>query len=268
MLRYLSSGESHGKALVGIIEGMVAGLKVDKEEINRELKRRKQVYGRGQRAVFEEDKIEILSGLINGKTIGAPICLKLDNKDKKIETETIPRPGHADLSGCLKYNFQNIHLVAERASARETAMRVAIGMIAKILLHEFSVDFFSHTLKIGGVKSNIRLSDFDDNIKNERKKSEVYCLDKASGIKMQQKIHEAIQKGDTVGGECEILIKGLPPGIGSCVHYDRRLDYRLSGALMSIPSVKAVEIGEGIQSGSMLGSNFHDAMSFNKGVVR
>jgi chorismate synthase len=268
MLRYLSAGESHGKALVGIIEGMVAGLEIDEAEINRELGMRKKVYGRGKRASFEEDKIEILSGVIEGKTIGSPICLKISNKEKKFEKETVPRPGHADLPGVLKYDFKNIHFVAERASARETAMRVAIGSVVKKLLFEFAIDFFSHTLMIGGIRSNAKLYNFDQKTKNKKKESEIYCLDEEIGQDMIEKIDEAERKGDSLGGACEVLIKGLPPGIGSYVHYERRLDYRLGGALMSIPSVKAVEIGEGIQSAKMFGSMFHDALSFKERIER
>lgn len=268
MLNYLTAGESHGKALIGIIEGMIAGLEIDEEAINRELGMRKKVYGRGKRASFEEDKIEMLSGVIEGKTIGSPICLKISNKEKKFEKETVPRPGHADLSGALKYDFKNIHFVAERASARETAMRVAIGSIAKRLLFEFGVDFFSHTLMIGGIRSNANLMDFSQKTKNKRLESEIYCLNKEAGQEMIEKIDEAQRKGNSLGGVCELLIKGLPPGIGSYVHYKRRLDYRLGGALMSIPSVKAVEIGEGIQSAKMFGSMFHDALKFNGKIER
>ena len=268
MLRYLSAGESHGKALTGIIEGMVAGLEIDEEKINRELRMRKRVYGRGKRAAFEEDRIEILSGVIEGKTIGSPICLKLSNKEKKFETETVPRPGHADLPGVLKYDFKNINFVAERASARETAMRVSVGSIAKKLLYEFAVDFFSHTLMIGGIRADVKLIDFEKKTKNKRKESEIYCLDKKAGLEMIEKIDEAQRTGDTLGGVCEVLIKNLPPGIGSYVHYERRLDYCLGGALMSIPSVKAVEIGEGIQAGKMFGSRFHDALKYKQRIKR
>jgi len=268
MLRFLTAGESHGKALIGIIEGMIAGLKIKEKEINKELSLRKKVFGRSKRATEEEDKIEILSGIINGKTIGSPICLKLKNKEKKFENETIPRPGHADLAGIIKYNFKNIHLVAERASARETAIRVAIGAIAKKFLSEFGIDFFSHTLMIGGIKASVNLENFDEELKEKRNKSELYCLDRDAVLKMKKKIDEAKKKGDTLGGVSEILIKGLPPGIGSYVHYDRRLDYRLAGALMSIPSVKAVEIGEGILGSKSFGSKFHDSLSYNGKIIR
>ena len=268
MLRFLSAGESHGKALTGIVEGMVAGLKIDEEEINTELKLRKKVGGRGQRASSEVDKVEILSGVIEGKTIGSPICLKIINQEKRFEYKTIPRPGHADLAGAIKYNFKNIHLVAERASARETAMRVAIGKIAKKLLSEFEVDFFSHTQMIGGIKAATKLGNFNKETKRQRSESDLYCLDNEAALKMKKKIKEAEQRGDTLGGISEVLIKGLPPGIGSYVHYNRRLDCRLAGSLMSIPSVKAVEIGEGLLASKMLGSQYHDPISYNSQIER
>ena len=268
MLRFLTAGESHGKALIGIIEGMVAGLEIKEEEINKELNFRKRVFGRSSRAFEEEDKIEIISGVIDGKTIGSPICLKLNNKEIKIGNESVPRPGHADLAGAIKYKFKNIHLVAERASARETAMRVAIGTIAKKFLSEFGIDFFSHTLMIGEVKSSVKLNDFNEELKRKRAASELYCLDEKASQKMKEKINSAAQNGDTLGGVSEILIKGLPPGIGSYVHYDKRLDYRLAGALMSIPSVKAVEIGEGILGSQSRGSEFHDPLRHNGKILR
>lgn len=267
MLRFLSAGESHRKALIGIVEGMVAGVNVNEKEINIELKLRKKVWGRGPRSSTEDDICEIFSGVIEGKTTGSPISLKIDNKEEKFEHKTIPRPGHADLAGAIKYNFKNIHLVAERASARETAMRVAIGKIAKKFLAEFDVDFFSHTLNIGGVRAGVKLMDFNEKPKKIKAESDLYCLDKDATLKMKEKIKEAEQKGDTLGGICEVLIKGLPPGIGSYVHYDRRLDYRLAGSLMSIPSVKAVEIGEGFLAPQMFGSEFHDALTY-KNLIR
>jgi chorismate synthase len=247
---------------------MVAGLEIKEEDINKELSLRKKVFGRSERAFEEADKIEILSGIINGKTIGSPICLKLSNKEKKFENESVPRPGHADLAGAMKYNFRNIHLVSERASARETAMRVAIGTIAKKFLSEFNVEFFSHTLMIGGIRTSLKLKDFNNELRQKRDKSDLYCIDEKVICKMKEKINEARKKGDTLGGISEILIRGLPPGIGSYVHYDKRLDYCLAGALMSIPSVKAVEIGEGILGSESFGSDFHDSISYNGKILR
>jgi chorismate synthase len=266
MLRFLSAGESHGKALIGIIEGMVAGVRIDEEEINAELKLRKKVWGRGPRSSIEDDICEILSGIIKGKTIGSPVSLKIDNREEKFEHKAVPRPGHADLAGAIKYNFKNIHLVAERASARETAMRVAIGKIAKRFLADFDVDFFSHTLNIGGASAEIRLRDINEKTKKIRAESDLYCLDDDATLKMKEKIKKAEKRGDTLGGICEVLIKGLPPGIGSYVHHDRRLDYRLTGSLMSIPSVKAVEIGEGFLAPQMFGSGFHDPMVYKNQI--
>ncbi|MFP4081959.1 MAG: chorismate synthase [Candidatus Aminicenantes bacterium] len=268
MLRFLSAGESHGKALMGIVEGMVAGVKIGQREINAELRLRKKVWGRGPRSSTEDDGCEILSGVIEGKTTGSPVALKIDNKEKKFEQKTVPRPGHADLAGAIKYNFKNIHLVAERASARETAVRVAVGKIAKKFLAEFGVDFLSHTVMIGGIRASINLNDIDQKTKKMRNESDLYCLDKEATSRMKEKIKEAEQKGDTAGGISEVLIKGLPPGIGSHVHYDRRLDYRLAGSLMSIPSVKAVEIGEGFLAPQRFGSEFHDALAYENQIRR
>jgi len=259
MLRLLTAGESHGKALTGVIEGMVAGLRISEEEINSELNLRKKTWGRGSRSSFEEARIEILSGVIEGKTIGSPITLRLNNREQKFDHASIPRPGHADLAGSLKYGFENIHFVAERASARETAMRVAAGKIAKMFLSKFGVDFFSHTLVVGGIKAEVLLENFNSRTKKKRGESDLLCLDKKAASEMKEKIIQAKQKGDTLGGVSEILIKGLPPGIGSHVHYDRRLDFRLAGSLMSIPSVKAVEIGEGFKAPELPGSQFQDA---------
>lgn len=263
MLRYLTAGESHGKALVGIIEGMVSGLSLDEASIDRELQSRKKVFGRGRRSVFEEDKVEILSGVINGKTIGSPICLKLLNKDVKFQKITVPRPGHADFSGALKYGFGNIFSVAERASARETAIRVAVGTVARMFLNELSVDIFSHTLRIGRIRSKTQIEEFSKDIQGKRGEPDIFCLDKKASQKMIAKIKEAQEKGDSLGGVSEILVSGVPPGIGSYVHSDRRLDYRLGGALMSIPSVKAVEIGEGCRGSALHGSEVHDALKFS-----
>ncbi|MCD6451925.1 MAG: chorismate synthase [Acidobacteria bacterium] len=268
MLRFLTAGESHGRALVGIIEGMVAGVRISKEEIDRELKLRKRAWGRGKRASFEEDRVEILSGVIEGLTIGSPISLMIRNREKKLDTGTVPRPGHADLPGVIKYGFKNIHLVAERASARETAMRVAIGSIAKQFLLNFGIEFFSHTLAIGGVEAEVELDDFTSETRKARDGSDLFCLDNEATSKIKERIGEAEEEGDTLGGVCEVLAKGLPPGIGSYVHYDRRLDCRLVGALMSIPSVKAVEIGEGILGSRVSGSQFHDALYYEEGMRR
>ncbi len=243
MLRYLTAGESHGKALVAILEGMPAGLKIEAGRINEELRRRQQGYGRGRRMQIENDKVRILSGLKNGVTLGSPIGLLIKNKDfsiEKLPKVTCPRPGHADLAGLLKYGFLDARNVLERASARETASRVGIGAICKIFLQEFKIKISSIVVSIGG----------------------------EPGIEsMAEKVNEARQKKDTVGGILEVIVKGVPCGLGSYVQSDRRLDGRIAQQVMSIPGVKGVDIGLGFGYADKFGSECHDAIYYgrNKG---
>jgi chorismate synthase len=263
MLRFLDAGESHGKCLLGIIEGLPAGLSLSEENINLNLKRRQGGYGRGDRMKIEQDRVEVLSGLVEGKTIGSPLGLMIKNKDwenwqeKEYPPLTIPRPGHADFSGALKYGFKDVRKVLERASARQTAMRVAIGSAASSLLKEFNIEIYSYVLRIGQVKAR-RITSFDSKIKTEINKSPVYCIDGIASIGMCREIDRAQEKGDTLGGVFEVVITGIPVGLGSYVQWDRRLDARLASALMSIPGVKAVEIGEGIEASEKKGSVIHD----------
>jgi len=246
MLRFLTAGESHGEALVGILEGMPSGLKVDRAFIDNELKRRQQGHGRGNRMKIENDHAKILSGLKGGLTIGSPIALLIQNKDFSIdklpEVKNV-RPGHADLVGILKYGFKDARPVLERSSARETAMRVAIGAVCKLLLQGFKIRVSSHVIMIGGAESK---------------------------DKMKEKIDNAKAKKDTLGGSFEVVIKGVPVGLGSYVHSDRRLDARLAAAIMSIPAIKAVEIGNAIESSKKLGSKVHDEIFYSKakGIYR
>jgi len=242
MLRYLTAGESHGKALVGILEGMVAGVKVDEENIAQELRRRRNHYGRSSRMALEDEKFEILSGVRDGLTTGAPIAVIIQNRDIKELEDFSPRPGHADLAGCVKYGFKNIHLVAERASARETALRVALGAIVKSFLQEFKIKFVSHTVEIGGIM-NKKIHSFAE-IEKHRFASPLFCLENDTEKEMLSMIQQAADKGDSVGGTTEIRVQGLPAGLGSFVHYDRRFEFRIGGALLSIPAVKGIEIGE------------------------
>lgn len=246
MLRYLTAGESHGKALVAILEGMPAGLRIDLARINQELKRRQQGLGRGKRMQMEKDKAEIFSGLKKGITLGSPIALLIENKDFSIERlpkVTSPRPGHADLAGLLKYGFTDVRNVLERASARETASRVGIGAICKIFLAEFKIRISSKVLSIAGESSHLA---------------------------MVKKILEAKERKDTVGGVFEVAARGLPCGLGSYVQPDRRLDARLTQAIMSIPGIKGVEIGLGFGYADKFGSGVHDAIYYtkNKGYFR
>lgn len=263
MLRFLDAGESHGKCLLGIIEGLPAGLSLNEENINLDLKRRQGGYGRGERMKIEQDRVEILSGLVEGKTIGSPLGLMIKNKDwenwqdKKNPSLTIPRPGHADFTGAVKYGFEDIRKVLERASARQTAMRVAIGSLTQQFLEEFNLNIYSYVLRIGQVKAR-RITSFNPKIKAEINKSPVYCVDGIASIGMCREIDRARDKGDTLGGVFEVVISGVPIGLGSYVEWDRRLDARLASAVMSIPAVKAVEIGEGIETSEKKGSDVHD----------
>ncbi|MEI6631976.1 MAG: chorismate synthase [bacterium] len=246
MLRFLTAGESHGRALVAILEGMPAGLKVILEKINQELKRRQAGFGRGARMQIEKDKAKIISGLKNNLTLGSPICLYIENKDFSIERLSkvlCPRPGHADLAGLLKYGFSDIREVLERASARSTAASVGIGALCKILLAEFAIKISSIVLCVGGEIS-------------------------AQGEK--KKIAQAIKCRDTVGGIFELRVKGAPVGLGSYAQADRRLDGRLAQALMSIPGIKGVEIGLGFGYADNFGSSVHDAIYYkaNTGYLR
>lgn len=263
MLRFLDAGESHGKCLLGIIEGFPAGVSLNEENINLNLKRRQGGYGRGDRMKIEQDKVEILSGLVEGKTIGSPLGLMIKNKDwenwqeKEYPPLTIPRPGHADFAGAIKYGFKDVRKVLERASARQTAMRVAIGSVASSLLEEFNIEIYSYVSRIGQVKAK-RITFFNREVKEEINKSPVYCIDGIASIGMCREIDRACEKGDTLGGVFEVIITGMPIGLGSYVQCDRRFDARLASALMSIPGVKAVEIGEGIEASKKKGSTVHD----------
>ncbi|MCU0651029.1 MAG: chorismate synthase, partial [Candidatus Omnitrophica bacterium] len=246
MLRILTAGESHGKGLVAIIEGLPAGLKVDLEFINAQLKRRQMGFGRGARMRIENDKAVILSGIKAGRTLASPVAIFIENKDfsiEKLHKVVSPRPGHADLAGLLKYGFSDIREVLERASARSTAATVACGAVAQILLRELRISVSSSVISIGGEVS------------------------REAKIK---KIQEAMEKSDTVGGVFEVKAEGLPPGLGSYVQPDRRLDSRLAGAVMSIPGIKGVEIGLGFGYAQRLGSEVHDPIYYEKGkgIVR
>jgi len=240
MLRYLTAGESHGGSLTAILEGIPAGLKLEAAKINYELRRRQSGYGRGKRMQIEKDAVQILSGTRKGLTLGSPISLLIENKDYCIETMPsiyYPRPGHADLAGALKYGFKDIRNVLERASARDTASHVAVGAVCKILLEEFKIDISSKVMLIGGE-----------------------CSPQA----MMKKILKAKEKKDTVGGIFEIKAQGVPAGLGSYVQQDKRLDARLSAAIMSIPGIKAVGFGLGFAYAYRFGSESHDALYYSR----
>lgn len=289
--RFLTSGESHGKCLNAIIEGIPAGIRIKTSVINEDLARRQVGYGRGGRMKIEKDTVEIKSGVRFGKSTGAPICLEIKNKDfenwqevmntehqdypaqetlKKIEEKsfTTVRPGHADYAGSIKYNFTDLRNVLERSSARKTAIEVAVGSVAKQILKDFGIMGFSHVIQIGNVKLDFYPKTYTL-IKEKAEKSDVRCADDLTADRMRNAIDEAAQAGDTLGGKFEVIFGNLPVGLGSYVHWDRCLDGRLAQAVMSIPAVKAVEIGAGVDAASLKGSQMHDEIFVkNKNVYR
>ena len=265
MLRYLTAGESHGKCLIGILEGLPAGLPVEVEYVNTQLKRRQTGYGRGERMSIEEDKVEILSGLRTGKTIGSPVSFIVANKDFSIENlppVTAPRPGHADLSGALKFGTHDARDILERSSARGTAARVAAGAFAKLLLREFGIRVISHTVALGGVEAKGEALSPEE-IETRIADSQLNCADPQAEEKMIALIDEAREKGDTLGGIFEVIVVNVPPGLGSHVQWDKRLDARLAAALMSVQAVKGVEIGMGFEVARRRGSEVHDEIFYD-----
>jgi chorismate synthase len=278
MLRFLTAGESHGKGLVVILEGMPAGVHVDFDAITEQLKRRQGGYGRGRRMAIESDKAEILSGVRAGETLGSPISLLIRNKDWENWQQTMhaedeapagasgtvrpvvtrPRPGHADLAGAIKYDRTDIRDVLERASARETAARVAAGGVARALLRRVGVEVASHVFLIGGARLADPLSVTFAEAQALSSDDGVRCADPAVAAAMRQAIDAAKEAGDTVGGAFEVIAHGVPPGLGSHVQWDRKLDGRLAQALMSIPAIKAVGMGAAATVGDLPGSKVHD----------
>lgn len=290
--RFLTSGESHGKCLNAIIEGVPAGIKIKSEIINADLARRQCGYGRGARMKIEKDTVEIKSGIRFGKTTGAPICLEILNKDfanwedtmsvigydyptegvlKKIEEKSFTkvRPGHADYAGAIKYDLKDLRDVLERSSARKTAIEVAVGSVAKQILKEFGIMGFCHVIQIGNVKLDFYPKTYTL-IKEKAEKSDVLCADDLTADRMRKAIDDAAQEGDTLGGRFEVIFGNLPVGLGSYVHWDNALDGRLAQAVMSIPAVKAVEVGAGVDSAGLKGSQMHDEIfaDRNKNIYR
>ncbi len=286
MIRYLTSGESHGDALIGIVEGIPAGLELTSKYIDTQLARRWLGFGRGGRSKFEQDQIQLQAGVRFSKTMGSPIALRLENaahqKDRSewprqmavdgdgdgVDPVTLPRPGHADLTGVQKYGFTDIRPVIERASARETAMRVACCTIARKFLREFGIEIGSHVVQIGAIgysKSEGRietvrqlLSEGAESLNAVADKSEVRMLDLEISEECVTRIKETKKEGDSLGGVYEVIVTGVPPGLGSYVHWDRRLDGQLGQAILSIQGQKAVEIGDGVSAASLPGSQVHD----------
>ena len=277
MLRYYTAGESHGEALVAFISGLPAGVKVDQAFIDRELWRRQQGYGRGGRMKIESDKAHILSGVRHGMTIGSPIAMQLQNRDWKNWQEILPvedgdpgkhkrvaspRPGHADLAGALKYNFPEARYILERASARESAARVAIGALAKLFLHALGIEVLSHVIATGeaAVENEVPW----EQIRALHRRDEVLlnCADETTEQLMKAEVDKVLKTGDTIGGVFEVVAHGVPPGLGAHVQWDERLDALLAAAVMSLQAVKAVEIGAGIKAAYSAGSTVHDEIGY------
>jgi chorismate synthase len=266
MLRFLTAGESHGRGLLVIVEGMPAGVPLPEEAVNEQLARRQRGYGRGGRMQIEQDRAEIYSGVMHGTTIGAPVGLAIGNKDwRKDEPPlTRPRPGHADLAGALKYHFDDVRRVLERSSARETVARVAAGAVARVLLAQFGVTLFSHVVELGGIAAERRPACPED-IPSAAEASPLRCADPDAERRMIAAIDEAKTRGDTLGGVFEVVALGLPVGLGTYVQWDRRLDGRLAQAMMSINAMKGVEIGHGFEEARLPGSAAHDEIFFEDG---
>lgn len=283
MLRYLTSGESHGKSLISILDGVPANVELNIDEINEELKKRQGGYGRGGRMKIEQDKINILGGVRGKKTLGAPISIEIINKDyenwtnymnpmKDVDFEgkkvSNVRPGHADLVGCLKYDFEDARNVLERSSARETASRVAVGAICKQVLKNFDIDFVSHVIQIGKVK-NSEINEFNY-IKENVENSAVRCVNKDVEEEMIKEIDKVKSQGDTIGGVVEIRVKNVIPGLGSYTHFDKKIDGELAMHLMGTQAIKGVEMGIGFDVASNYGSEVMDEITYSgeKGISR
>ncbi|MFZ0661996.1 MAG: chorismate synthase [Acidobacteriaceae bacterium] len=277
MLRFSTAGESHGESLIAMVSGMPAGVPIDNARVNRDLWRRQQGYGRGGRMRIERDTAHFLSGVRHGKTIGSPIAMEIANRDWKNWTESLPveagdpakhkavaspRPGHADLAGALKYDFPDARYVLERASARESAARVAAGAVAKALLLELGIDVASHVIRVG--RAELARDASWDEISALREKEEVLlgCVDEEAEARMKAEVDLALRTGDSMGGVFEVVIHGAPAGIGTYANWDERLDGILAQAVVSLQAVKAAEIGRGVTAAESLGSEVHDPIGY------
>jgi chorismate synthase len=277
MIRFSTAGESHGEALIALVSGLPAGVPVDLEFVNRELWRRQQGYGRGGRMKIETDKAHVLSGIRHGKTIGAPIAMEIVNRDWKNWEEKLPveagdpalhqavaspRPGHADLAGALKYNFPDARYVLERASARETTARVAAGALAKLMLRTLGIEVASHVIRVGRVALERAVAWEEIAALAARDEIELGCVDEATEARMKEEVEEVARTKDTVGGVFEVVVHGLPAGLGTYANWDERLDGLLAWSVMSVQAVKAVEIGRGILAAESFGSQVHDPIHY------
>jgi chorismate synthase len=285
-LRFLTAGESHGKYLTGIIDEYPSGVEIDVNLLNRELYRRQSGFGRGGRMSIEDDTIEIISGVRKGKTTGSPVSFIIANRDWDNWKEVMdtgprgmerdsgkdrllnPRPGHADLNGYIKYRLDDIRDVIERSSARETAARVAAGGFARTVLKLLGISIFSYVYQIGNVvlENRVKEENINESMLEEIELSEVRCPDKKISLKMKEEITRVIKNGDSIGGKFRVIATGVPPGLGSYEQWDKRIDSRIAGLFMSIPAVKAIEIGDGFIAPYMTGINFHDKIYYKKGT--
>ncbi|MEI3890872.1 MULTISPECIES: chorismate synthase [unclassified Bacillus (in: firmicutes)] len=282
-MRYITAGESHGPQLTTIIEGVPAGLPLVADDINEELARRQKGYGRGRRMQIETDQAQIVSGVRHGETLGSPIALVVENRDfahwtkimgaeplteqeeKEMKRKvTKPRPGHADLNGAIKYGHRDMRNVLERSSARETTVRVAAGAVAKKVLAELGITVAGHVIEIGGVQAKETTYRSIEEVKSITEVSPVRCLDEEAGNQMIKAIDDAKANGDSIGGIVEVIVEGMPIGVGSYVHYDRKLDAKLAAAIMSINAFKGVEIGIGFEAAHRPGSEVHDEILWNE----
>ncbi|WP_259417136.1 chorismate synthase [Bacillus toyonensis] len=282
-MRYITAGESHGPQLTTIIEGIPAGLPLVADDINEELARRQKGYGRGRRMQIETDQVQIASGVRHGETLGSPIALVVENRDfahwtkimgaeplteqeeKEMKRKvTKPRPGHADLNGAIKYGHRDMRNVLERSSARETTVRVAAGAVAKKVLAELGITVAGHVIEIGGVQAKEITYRSIEELRSITEASPVRCLDEEAGNQMIKAIDDAKANGDSIGGIVEVIVEGMPIGVGSYVHYDRKLDAKLAAAIMSINAFKGVEIGIGFEAAHRPGSEVHDEILWNE----
>jgi chorismate synthase len=278
MLRYFTAGESHGEALVAFLSGIPAGLKIDQAFIDHQLWRRQQGYGRGGRMKIERDSAHLISGVRHGITIGSPISLEIENRDWKNWQESLPvaegdpakhkrvaspRPGHADLAGALKYNFPEARYILERASARESTARVAIGAIAKQFLHELGIEVLSHVIATGSVSVREYVPWEKIRELNGRDEILLNCADDETERRMKEEVDKVLRTGDSLGGIFEVVAHNVPPGLGTYAQWDERLDAMLAAAVMSLQAVKAVEIGAGVTAASAPGSEVHDEIGYS-----
>jgi len=278
VLRFLTAGESHGPCLTAIVEGLPAGFTVDLDAVNRDLRRRQGGYGRGGRMEIEQDRIEVLGGILYGRTTGAPVALRIENKDwanwrdrwasGDLPEITVPRPGHADYAGMVKYGLEDARLIAERASARETAARVAVGALTKQLLRPFDITVGSYVTEIGDVTAKVPQIP-PEQLWSRVEASDVRCPDQDAAARMTKRIDEARRAGDSLGGVFVVTAIGVPIGLGSHTHWDRRLDARLIWAVTSIPAIKGAEVGPAFENARKPGTEVHDEFAMtDRGVSR